>query len=93
MNAWEIAATILIPLLGLLTGALGVKWRQSLKLLKEASEAIVALGLCGLSLHKALEDPQITPEERNDVVEGAKNVGTEFSEAIIAATELFERSR
>jgi len=61
MTAWEIAAAILVPLLGIISSLLGVKWRKGMKLLKEGSEAVVALGLCGLSMQKALEDPNISP--------------------------------
>jgi hypothetical protein len=92
MTAWEIAASILMPLLGILSGLLGVKWRKGMKLLKEGSEAVVALGLCGLSMQKALEDPNVTLEEKNELVGSVKRVGSEFSEAIAAATELFNRS-
>ncbi len=95
MTAWEIVAAILVPLLGIISvllGRMGVKWRKGMKLLKEGSEAVVALGLCGLSMQKALEDPNISLEEKNELVDAVKRVGSEFSEAIAAATDLFNRS-
>jgi len=92
MTAWEIAVAILVPLLGIISALLGVKWRKGMKLLKEGSEAVVALGLCGLSMQKALEDTNISLEEKNELVDAVKRVGSEFSEAIAAATDLFNRS-
>lgn len=91
MTTWEIAATILVPLLGIVSGLLGAKWRKGMKLLKEASEAVVALGLCGLSMQQALEDPDLSPQQRDGVVQAVKNVGTQFRQAIAAATDLFNR--
>ena len=92
MTTWEIAATILVPLLGIIAGLLGAKWQKGMKLLKEASEAVVALGLCGLNLQQALEDTSLSPQERDGVVQAVKNVGREFRQAIAAATDLFNRS-
>ena len=89
MTPWEIAATILVPLLGILSGLLGAKWRKGMRLLKETSEAVVALGLCGLRLQKALEDPSLSAGEREEVVDSVKRVGVEFSQAIAAAADLF----
>ncbi len=92
MTAWEILASILVPLLGIVSGLLGVKWTKGMRLLKETSEAVVALGLCGLRLQKALEDPSISAEDRDEVVRSVKTVATEFNEAIAAASDLFSRS-
>ena len=92
MTPWEIIAAILVPLLGILSGLLGAKWKEGTRLLKEASEALVALGLCGLSLQKVLEDPTTSAAARTETVESVKRVGTEFSEAIAAAAALFSRS-
>ena len=92
MTAWEIVASILVPLLGIVSGLLGVKWRKGMRLLKETSEAVVALGLCGLRLQKALEDPTISADDRDEVVQSVKRVGTEFSQAVAAAADLFSGS-
>ncbi|MDY6918017.1 MAG: hypothetical protein SVP26_08770 [Chloroflexota bacterium] len=91
MSAWEIAATIIVPLLGIVSGLLGAKWRKGLTLLKETSEAVVALGVCGLSMHHALEEPTTTPEQRREITQAFENVGREFSEAIAAARDLASR--
>ena len=91
MSAWEIAATIIVPLLGIASGLLGARWRKGLTLLKETSEAVVALGVCGLSMHHALDEPTMSPEQRREVMESFENVGREFSEAITAARELASR--
>ena len=93
MTAWEIAATILVPLLGILSGLLGVKWRKGMRLLRETSEAVVALGLCGLRLQKAVDNPTMSAADRDEVVQSVKKVGTEFNEAIAAATDLVTNSR
>ena len=93
MTAWEIAATILVPLLGILSGLLGVKWRKGMRLLRETSEAVVALGLCGLRLQKAVDNPTMSAADRDAVVQSVKKVGTEFNEAIAAATDLVTNSR
>lgn len=92
MSAWEIIAAILVPLLGILSGLLGIKWRKGMKLLKEGSEAVVALGLCGLAMHKVIDDPDITQDEASNVANSVKEVGIEFSEAIAAAVDLFKRT-
>ena len=91
MSAWEIAATIIVPLLGIASGLLGARWRKGLTLLKETSEAVVALGVCGLSMHHALDEPTMSPEQRCEIMKSFENVGREFSEAITAARELVSR--
>ena len=93
MTPWEIAATIVVPLLGVLSGLLGAKWRKGMRLLKETSEAVVALGLCGLRLQKALEDPSTAAGERDEVTRSVKRVGMEFSQAIAAAADVFNRAQ
>ena len=93
MTAWEIAATILVPLLGIVSGLLGVKWRKGMRLLRETSEAVVALGLCGLRLQKAVDNPTMSAADRDELVQSVKKVGTEFNEAIAAATDLVTNSR
>lgn len=91
MSAWEIAAAVLVPLLGVLSGLLGARWRRGLKLLKECSEAVVALGVCGLSMHRALEEPGMALEQRQEIEQAFEGVGREFSQAIAAARELASR--
>lgn len=91
MSAWEIVAAILVPLLGILSALLGARWRRGLRLLKECSEAVVALGVCGLSMHRALEQPGTAVEERQEIVQAFEGVGHEFSQAIDAARELAGR--
>ncbi len=95
MSVWEILSAILVPLLGtisVLLGGMGVKWRKGMNLLKEGSEAVVALGLCVLSMQKAMEAPSLSQEEKKEVVDEVKRVASEFSEAIAAVTDMFNRS-
>ena len=91
MTTWEIIAAILVPLLGIISGLLGVKWWKGLKLLKESGEAVVAFGMGLLTAHKVLEDPTITEAEKQEVKDAIKRIGSEFSDVARAATDLVSK--
>jgi len=90
MDWWQIVCAIGVPALGIIAG-LWKGWRKALTLLKESSEATVAFGTMGLALHKALVDPTVTEEEKQEIIAAAQKVGKELSEAAVAATELFSK--
>lgn len=78
-------------LFGALSGLFGVKWRQGVKFLKETSEALVAVGLCGAAMATVLEKPgDATAEQISALLDEVRRVGTEFKEAIQAGKDFFQ---
>ena len=92
MDTAEIVLTIVLTIVGLLGGTAGLKWKQTKNLLAQASQAVVALGLCGIKATQALDDDRITSEERKDIASGIKAVGGEFHQTVEAAGALFSRN-
>ena len=92
MSTWEIVAAVLLPLLAIISALLGVKWSKGTRLLKEISEAVVALGLSGMAMHRVLNNPGATTEaDRQAALASFATVAREFGEAIDAARAMFGR--
>ena len=93
VNWLAIVPAILAVVFAALTGTFGVKWAQTVRFLRESSEAVVALGMVGISLTRVLEYPgQVTSEQISRLLEEVRRVSTEFKEAIDAGRQLFSRS-
>jgi len=85
-----IVSGIAVVVLSALSGLFGVKWRQAVKFLKETSEAVIALGLCGTAMAMVLEKPgEATAEQISTLLDEVRRVGVEFKEAIQAGKDLF----
>lgn len=85
---WQLVLEIVGPILAIFAIVFGIKWQQVKKLLKEASEAVVALGLVGLALSDALADNTITNEEKQTILNKVKEVVKEWADAVKAAKDL-----
>lgn len=89
---WEVGVTAAgILLAGGFGGVVSLKWAQLKKLTKEVSEALVAMGLCGIAATKALEDNRISADERTEIAGKIKDVGSEFQDVCRAATKLISK--
>lgn len=89
---WQIALSVLgvIGVGGIGTG-LVAKLQSIRKFAQEVSEALVAVGLCGVASTKALEDGKISAEEKKDVIAKFKEIGDEFSDVCKAATDMVKK--
>lgn len=85
---WQLVLEIVGPILAIIAIVFGLKWQQTKNLLKEASEAVVALGLVGLALSDALADNTITNEEKTTILNKVKAVAQEVADVINAAKAL-----
>lgn len=89
---WQIALSVLgvIGVGGIGTG-LATKLQSIRKFAQEVSEALVAVGLCGVTATVALEDGDWSPEERKEAIAKFKAIGTEFSDVCKAATDMVKK--
>jgi len=92
MEWWQILLAVLGGCVTIFGGVAGLKWKQAMTLLREASEAVVALGMTGIRLEKALEDKDISDDEKAQTIADARNVVVQFWEAIAAARALFSKT-
>jgi len=91
-TVWGIISGVLVPLLGIVSGLLGAKWRSLLKFLKELAEAIVALGLALLAIGNFMDHPEeYSEEDRKLIWQKVQDVMREFQEAIDAGTSLWRK--
>lgn len=67
MTTWEIVASILVPVLGILAGMFTIKWVQTKQLFRKS-------GLFLIGIADAMEDDHISMDELKETIEDGAEV-------------------